>query len=41
MSKKNKIGAKSKTNPPLQKIEKSKPGKNKLFWTWLIPERTV
>ena len=37
MSKKNKIKAKGKANQPVQKIEKTRPGKSKLFWAWLIP----
>ena len=37
MSKKNKIKAKGKTNPPEQKIEKIKTIQSRSFWTWLIP----
>jgi protein O-mannosyl-transferase len=37
MSKKNKIKARSKINQPVQKIEKTRPEKSKLFWAWLIP----
>jgi len=36
MSKKNKIKAKGKTNPPEQKIEKIKTIQSRSFWTWLI-----
>ena len=37
MSKKKKIKAKGKTSQPIEKIEKIKPGKNRSFWTWLVP----